>query len=481
MGKVDVSMLLSWSDLLGPAGLILVLIGLPFFLIGYLRPSWFWSAILSVNLFANGPRFFGYVILDEVLTGLLIAGAIVRLLLVTRASSVPRTRGGIRYLIFQTFLFYLVVQSVVGIIVLGDERLIRWTIFFLELMVLSVLALRQRKAFPFPDLDSLAWVAVVTITVYLVVYIGQGIIGEILLGPLIGRFLTQDYFFSGSAYALFPLLVVIPLCFHLLSSPIKGRRILSNVALVLMVAAGMYFDSRIFWVVFVAHAVVAGSAVRAKLIRAIPVLLLAIVLLLVSDPTRRLSLNPQAFVTWTDALYDPGGSDAGRLIHLRASLDAATSEGVPHLIVGQGFYTHRYVLVPYVQDRLRWELPPQGFTIAGTRDDTAYSIEVIRTQGISALLVDVGLLGVGLLCLVSLAQLKGLLWSNRGSIRWSFALAVSMSGLWLFTNNIVDILLFYLLLMPFGLFDRSPRPTDLPEVDILSRRRFNSPETENDE
>lgn len=451
MGVVDPSLLLSWRDVFSTAGLLVLLGGAALALIVAQRPHLFWPFLLVVNTFGNGPRVAGYVVLDELFTGFIAAGAVLRIVL-TGASRAPASPSSAHRTAYRLFIAYMVCQALVGIIENADVRLTRWLLLYAVLGVASTIVYLRGAEFPFPPLRRAALILVGTSVAYYIAYLAQGMIGDALLGPF-GRFLTQDYIWSGSAYAVLPTLVGTPAAVWLTNDRSRVARTLAWLALGLMTLVAFYYDSRLSWAFLIVLTAVSWRQLRLLRLTMIAALGFAAFVGFRYAVDRRLPFGGQPVATVSTAYFErDGGSDVGRVLHLRAALDASASNWRT-AVVGEGIYSHRFVLVPYVKDLLRYYLPPQTFVIPGTRDDTAPEVAIIRTQGAVALLIDTGLIGVGLF-LMNVALLLRLVVARRAPGWLSMVAVVSLAVLWLLTNNVLDIVMFHLLFMPAGFVDQ---------------------------
>lgn len=451
MGLVSEAVLLDWQDVFSLVGLLVALGGLGMAVLVAQRPWLFWPMLLVVNTIGNGPRVTGYVVLDEIFTGFIVVGAAMRIAIRggARGNDAPAGTHRVAHLLL---VGYLICQAMIGVIENGDLRLVRWVLFFGTLVVAATIVYRRSAEFPFPPLRQAALILVWSSVVYYIAYLTQGAIGAALLGPY-GRFLTQDYIWSGSAYAVLPTLIATPAAVHLMGDRARGVRYLAWLALGLMMLVAFYYDSRLSWVFLL---VLLGASWRRIGPRRLTIAGVGGGLAFMGarfavDGRSPFGQSPLATVS-TTSFTDASRSDAGRLLHLQAAAEAALADSRT-LVVGTGLYSHRFVLVPYVKELLRYYLPAQDFVIPGTRDDTAPEISIIRTQGAAALLIDTGLVGVGLLALNIVLLLRGVV--RRRSPGWpAMAAVMALAAVWLFTNNILDIVMFHLLFMPAGFIEQ---------------------------
>jgi len=462
MGLTNESLLLSWGDVFGVGGALFVLLGLAVAVFIARRPEKFWPALLVVNIVGNGPRLGVYLILDEIFTGFIVLGALVRLILVSRRTIAISSEDRFWTGMFLAWIGYMVVSSIAGMLEIGDPKLLRWVIFYLVLGALAWIACFRKQEFPFPAARSTAILITNTSIIYFGAYLAQGFVAELVLGRH-GRFLTQDYLWAGPAVAVFPLLVAVPAAVFLWTDRRVYVRLAAYFSIALVLTAGAYYDSRMTWLVSAALLLALSRIAQLRRLAVIAGAAGWFVVAVQPD-------LPDTLAKTATALWSPQPMDVGRILHLRAGVNTAFADW-QRAIRGGGFYTHRFLMIPYVQELLRTELPPQTFTIPGTRDDAAPGVTVIRTQGLPALLVDTGLVGVALFFAVLAMSVHRLI--RIGGPVWpAFTLIVVVSGFWLLSNNLLEVILFYMLFMPHGLLDQWAKKIRDQAPELASQRSF---------
>ncbi len=411
--------------------------------------------LLVVNTFGNGPRLRGYAILDEIFTGLIVAGATLRIM-VHSPNRRPDQPAGFQKWAYIGWIVYMVYEACVGIIVNEDLRLIRWVIFYAMLGMLSLILYRRSSEFPFPSSRQVALIISITTTIYYITYLGQGLIGEMIFGAWAGRFLTQDYFWTGSAYAVFPTLTAMPAAIILINEASRKVRALAWGSIALMMAVAFYYDSRISWLVMIAICAVSLRTIRVRRIIAIAFVFLSMAFWSLPNLLEHLPLMGEDLLATSQALWAPQKTDLGRHIQLEAGINAALDDWKT-FVFGAGIYSHRFLIVPYIHDLMKWRYQPDlSFMIPGTRDDSGPEVTIFRTVGFSALLIDAGVVGL-LLFIVNLLLVARHVLITRTTMRTNMTLVVILAGLWLLSNNILDIIMFHLILMPCGLIEQWAR------------------------
>src|SRR5438132_5958025 len=116
MGIVEEGWLLSWHNVFGVGGLLFLLAGAPVVLLVVRRPRLFWPMLLVVNTFGNGPRVLGYIILDEVFTGFIVLGALLRIVMHS-PHRLPDEPRGFQRRASVVWFAYMVFPGWVGVVV----------------------------------------------------------------------------------------------------------------------------------------------------------------------------------------------------------------------------------------------------------------------------------------------------------------------------------------------------------------------------
>ncbi len=462
MGLVDQSWVLSWRDVFGVGGLLFFLVGLTVALTVARKPHLFWPLLLVVNVFANGPRVRVYIVLDEILTGFIVAGAVLRIMMV-KADGAPDRQIDFRGAVYLLWIGYMILHAGIGAVALDDLRMIRWVIFYAVLGVLLLVVYFRGSEFRFPSSRGASLIIQNTAIVYFLVYLAQGMIAEYLLGAH-GRFLTQDRYWAGSAYAVFPMLLAVPAAILLMNDQSRWVRLHAWISVGLMMTVAFYYDSRMSWLVMIGLFGVSWRCLKIRRMTAAAAVFVIVATLLVERPMERIASLFEELFNTSRALVVPYKTDVGRVLHIQAGVSTAMASW-HGFVFGSGYYTHRFLMVPDVKERLKWYLPEQDMVIPGTRDDRDPAITVIRTQGFPALLVDTGVVGVGLLVLTAMLAMHSVLRVSTAN-RASMVAVILMAVLWLLSNNILDIVLFHLLLIPGGLVEQWHRAVALEERSV---------------
>ena len=450
-----------------------------FFLVGR-KPKFFWPFLIALPLIASGFMIAGRAVVDEYFLAAVIAGGF----LAAGRSLVSSRTGEKNSLHVWVFLFtvvYFVLQSVRGAIALEDIKILRWVGYFVLFGALLFLVRRWR--FPFPSAILTAKITGIASSVYFGAYFILGFVSECALG--IFRWVPQGVLWAGSAYAVFPVIFSFPAAIFLLKTEDRKARRLGWLTLFLSVLTVGFYESRIGWLALFGMLLFVPLVLGfRRALRVAPGLLIVFgftflfTLSAIATPywldgqqfrepychtalTGKASLtdvrdrlfNAEWYKIRSNAFWDgisataffpiaPRVSDIDRMLHFKAGF-LASSETPLRFLFGGGTHSHRSILWAPLQELYEVELP--GVEIS----------PVVRTIGLSAILVDFGLIGFALIILnlffIMKAFLKGhpLLNGGRASI---LLVAIILVPLWLSVSDIQDMVIYFLLLMPENVF-----------------------------
>jgi hypothetical protein len=129
----------------------------------------------------------------------------------------------------------------------------------------------------------------------------------------------------------------------------------------------------------------------------------------------------------------PLPTDTDRMIEIVAPIKAST-------LFGYGTYMHHTVLAPYI------------ITEAANRG-IVFGSDFVRVTGFAAFLTDYGWVGFGLLIINFICVgLKLIL--NRSKIWLLLGVSLCFAFGWLLVSNILDNVMWWLLIVPFGILER---------------------------
>jgi len=434
------------------------LAGLAVTAIAATRPKCVWLLLIAGSIVTAGMMPRGYTLVDEYLTACLLFGVL--LLLAISAETRVRMNGfgvtRLHWFFFLLMIAYMIFQSMRGVIELESLRKMRWVVFYVMLGLLPIV-LHTRK-FPIPSRRQTVLTITLSTLVYLIVYIIHGLMAEFFGG--ISRFDLQLVWWGTTAYSLLPIVVVMPAIIICLRDTSKRYRRAGWSTLFVSIAAAFYYDSRVALLSILGFIVVALPILGIR--RSIRILLLFSVVLFVFLSFLWPSYRDLAF--FTEDLFTSGGAlwqqpgklgsmrDIDRYVQMQAAFRSIAANWKT-LLFGYGFRTHGWVISPHL--RALYEEYGRPDLAARVSDDAG-------TEGFTALVVDTGLTGLLLLVVNFVLVAWQILRKKHSKYRYVILLSAVMLFLWLFVINMLDIILFYLAIMPSGLLLLLSRPT-LPQ------------------
>jgi len=414
-----------------------------------LRPKLFWPMLIIVTVGTAGIMVGGqYTFLDEYLTGCILFGSLLAIL-VGRITLYKTRKGAwdqLHQWIFFLMVIYMIVQAFRGLIVLESLRKIRWVIYYGMLGILSFVI--SQKGFPVPNVRKLSLMISGSGLAYLILYLAHGIFTEVVRG--ISRFDVQPGEWSTSAYALFFLSIGIPSAIFLIKDRSYRYRRVGWVVLVAATLASFYYYSRVSLLVVLAFSFVLlfKLGIRKVIFIIFSVLVIFSLYSVIGNVTRRPMTrandvfretlrSTQSIRFWDDS----SKTDVDRKVHVLAGFSAVT-ENWRSFLFGYGFRTHGVMISPHLKRLYKAKRLPH--LARRVRDDES-------TEGFTALLVDTGLIGMLLLGMNFLFVAHKIFVQKRNPHRTILLLSLLFTFLWLPVINMIDIMLFYLTIMPNGL------------------------------
>lgn len=458
----DESILLSWSNALQLDSLIFLVFGIALTILVAKQRKFFWPLLIIVSILGVGPRIKGYLILDEILSSFVVLGAMLSIA-IQRYIPRPRRKTENRHdqVLFSLWIAYMVAESIAGVLINDDMRIFRWVYFYLLIGAISSIVYFSGSEFPFPKLKVLCLIILITNLVYYGLYLAQGIYFEQIFGVGdVGRYLSQDDFWSGSAYAVFPTLIGMPAAVFLIRVGSGKRHILAWLSISLMIFVAAFYDSRVSWIAIFGILI---ASVRQFSPRGIVVFIsIFLILLLVTVPADKLTSEIGDVLDSANALTAPSKSDMGRNLNIWAAFDRLTDNWVTFL-VGDGMYSHRFTGIRYIESKYSNYMPEDDFHALGTPDAHAAGMTIWRTTSFSGLAIDTGIIGMILFAMTFIAVVRRLL--RRRTLNRDVLLAVIFLGVcWLFIISITDVVLLYLLIMPRGLVEQMNEECVVPQI-----------------
>jgi hypothetical protein len=470
--------------------------------------------ILVVNIFGNGPQVVGYFFYDEFLSILFSLFFLLFNILDKGISSIiePLKKIPKGYLLLLSiFIIYMSAQSIRGIFVNDDLRIIRWVIFYLGLVpIWYSIYIAIYRAQPTP-IEISSYILFSSLA-YLFLYLFIGIYFD---NNYASQFSSQNYFWSGTSYAFYPILIALIANYTLLRKKQENnKKFFGFILFLLLVFMSMYFDSRL---IQISSLIFALSFLISKQFRT-TLVLLAIYSTVVSGyisfqylnaskiniddssitnvvPANLIQTkvshqeteseskhypenNYQQSLIEKDWVFEPdntvdalktyvahniigsfsilssNSSDFTRDLQFIASIEILSNGNIFDKLFGFGFYRHKYLLVDLMQNYFlknyeKISISEQASLADDSRSDLndINKINVYRTNSFNGIIIDTGLIGVSLIILILTMSIMTLL-TTRIENKYQASLFVMISFFWLFFSNITDIYLFYIILLP---------------------------------
>ena len=405
-----------------------------------LRPKLFWPILIVVVVGTLGLKVQGYCLIDEYLTGCILIGGLlpISIVAVSLRRSPTDELGHLHRWVFLLMIVYMIIESIRGLLLWEDLRLTRWILYYGMLGMLSFVI--SRGDFPVPSARRISLIVSWSALLYFIAYLAQGLYAEAFRG--ISRWATQAVEWSGSAYAVFPLIVAIPAAIFLLKDSARNRRWLGWAVIIISMMVAYYYESRVSYLVILGFLVVSPIVLGVRRVAPFSFLCLCLLgLFYCFGNWEGLIETVQHYARMLSgtatALWSPQGRDVDRYLHMQVSF-IAVSANLATLLFGYGVHSHRFVIGQYLRPKYAQHFP--GVVLP----------KIVRTEAFTALLVDTGFIGMLLLAANFLFVAHETL-VQKSPIRIILLLALVMSFLWLLVGDIQDIVLLYLMIMPSGL------------------------------
>jgi len=415
------------------------------FLLGIvaLRPKLFWPLLIASAVGAGGLMVKGYTFIDEYFIGCILFGG-----LLSMSIGVVRLRknkediwSSLHYWVFYLPIVYMIVQSIRGLGLLESLEKSRWILYYGMLGVISFIS--SKNSFPLPNARKIAFIIAGSASIYLIFYLVHGLFTELFRG--LSRFEVQTIEWSSTAYALFPLVIAIPAAIFLIRDRSYKYRWVGWATLIVAISAAFYYLSRVAWLVIFGFLFVSLFKLGA---RKVVFFLLCFLLFFslfygISGQTGLIAKGSGFFGELRNTLFfwESPSFDIDRRTHLEVGF-ISVKENWENLLFGYGFRTHGIIISPHLKKLYEEKGFPE--LAAGVKEDES-------TEGFTALLVDTGLVGILLLGMNFLFVAGKILVQKKNPYRSILLLSFIFTFLWLPVINMVDIMLFYLLIMPSGI------------------------------
>ncbi len=436
--------------------------GLIIMVIVAIKPRLFWPILIFVAVATAGLMMQGkYTFVDEYLMGCVLLGGLLAISMgkITFRKSQENIWTYVHRWVFLLMIIYMIIQSFLGIILLESIGKIHWVVYYGMLGMFSFFI--SKKGFPVPSDKKISLIISLGTLLYFSLYVVYGVAAEAIRG--INRWDMQGIEWTGSAYAMFPLVIAMPAAFFLLKYTRHFHRWIGWISLIVMIVTAFYYESRVAWLAILAFLFFSLPMIGFRRVISLGLIFLLITTLFfwfgnITSATKVdnffsvLFKNAQAF--W--APQESGNLD--RHVHMRVAF-ISTRGNWKNFLFGYGFRMHGFIIEPYLKklmiyERIKGEISPEydivdvltepNISYASTEDN-------VSTEGFTALVVDTGLVGLLLLGLNFLCVAFKIFGQKNNPKRILLLLSLFIMFLWLFVANILDIMLFYLMIMPSGL------------------------------
>lgn len=425
-------------------------LGIAAILLMALRPNLFWAILILSSVLGTGVLVNGYGVVDEFFLICIVVGYL--MLLSVRISrnqviSVDRTPfSKIHFQIFFLFMCYMVFQSFRGMAVLDDFRMIRFVVLFSTLALIACLIFKG--VFPVPNPKQIVKIVLAGAIVHFSLYLGYGLLVELVGG--MDRFYVQGQEWAGSTVSMFPLFCSVPAAYFVLgrNDGVAGKRLvpiwIAWLFLVVSIATSFYYDSRISWIFITVFLLISskdlGVIKTATVFGVFAVFLFTVSLWILPGDSMLSQIS-----AFYKALFAAGSgaqdSDIARKLEVLSSLGLVT-DSVRTLFWGTGFYTERYSLIPYFVE------------VLSNYGVSTNIVDIIRPASFSSFLAGTGLVGIFFLVLCFFfTACEILFYTTKQGFKGRKVLLLSLVAVFgsMFISINVDLVLFYLCLMPSGL------------------------------
>ncbi|MFA5386570.1 MAG: hypothetical protein WC297_02830 [Candidatus Paceibacterota bacterium] len=435
-----------FSFLISPKGLIVIIFGIisaSILLAVALKPMRFWPLLLIFTIGAGGIAIRSVGFLDEYLIGCVLLGTFLAMSIsAVRLKNSPKNRWEkLHLLAFLLMISYMVVQGVYGSLDGESLQKIRWPIYFAMLGIIALII--SKDGFPVPSKRKLSLIIALSGLTYFLLYSASGLFYEIILGESRWNLLGGSW--AGTTYTVFPLVAVIPALIFLFKDKRYAYRLIASITLLSIIFFSFYFESRISWLLIIGF-FIAGLPLLGfrKVILSFITFLLVLSLFInfIWPKWFTADVFKNLLIDTTKAVWQPSEAhDTGRLMHLQIAFPIISSDWKTFLF-GYGFRTSRPLIGPSLAKL--W--------IERGRPDVAEKVKDYHsTIAFTALVTETGIIGLLLLILNFLFTARKILFKKiiQGKLMLLFSLLATF--LWLLSGTVLDIVLFYLMIMPSGL------------------------------
>lgn len=383
--------------------------------------------------------------LDEFFAGCLLFGIFLAIMVGPDTSrKIPSTTlSRLSELVFILMVVYMLVECLRGLLVLGGLQKTRWIIFYLMIGALSfVLSFNN---FPVPSGRKIALIVTGSTLCYLGIYVGHGLISEIIFG--VKRYDLQLVYWGTSAYALFPIAVGVPSALLLLKDKNPLFRSIGYGTLFIAIFAAFYYDSRVCLLAIPVFLIALIPSYSFRKLFSFFLVFIFVVIIGASfflPSYYRDSANwKRDFWGFTDTINNPRKSnvDIDRLFMLQSAFQSI-GENWKTCLFGYGFRSYGFIIAPKMRELYAQNNNPE--MARKVKED-------VGAETFTALVVDTGIVGLFLLVINFLLIGLRILFQKGNPNRLILMSSLLIIFFWSSVIYYLDIILFYFAIMPSGL------------------------------
>ena len=412
--------------------------GLFLLVIVALKPKLFWPILIAIVVGANGLIMFPrssnpQALVDEYFTGCILLGCLLAISI--GAIRFKKEQGNIWDFLYRWILFllisYMIIESIRGLLLWGDLRLIRWVLYYSMLGTLAFIL--SKCDLPFPNIRKTSLIIVLSLLIYFAAYLTHGLFTKYIRGISVFRLDIQGYEWMGGAAACFPLIVAMPAAIFIFKYGPRNKRWLNWTFLFLTIVIAYFYDVRSAFVTIMAFLFISPSVIKWRQTTLFFIIVFGLLFLFYKYNFTSL-LN--AILETVSFKYS---GDVGRWSTIKASINA-TSESLLTFFFGYGIHSHHFILGPYLKEV--GHIFPQGVP------------SYVRVTGFGSLFTDLGLIGILLIIMNFLILARKFLFQKNNPARYIFLLSLFLPLGWILFSKIEDMVLLWLMIMPSGLLTK---------------------------
>jgi len=420
-----------------------IIIGIYFFLKILKNSSNFLNLFFFSIIIGCGPMIAGNALLDEYLISMLLIGSFLKIMLVPSQGVIKKSTSfnysTIHKLFFYLLVFYLFFSCIRGMVVLGDFRMFRWIIFFINLGLISFILNNYRFSI---NRQQVIKIIFYLSNVYFIIYFLFGLFFEIFLG--VNKYDIQGNVWIGTSTAALPIILYnisfILFCDEFKTQNIKLKLLLS---IIIIFSISSYYDSRSSIIILILSIIYFFFILfknKINLVLSLSFICIFFTLVLFNSNSIKnsvLKYLPYDFDNYKISIPRKINieTDKGRLLSINAAYLTTIHSPLIGPLIGGGWYTARYSIIEAV-NQLRSE---NGLDY--------YEGQVYQPSAFNAILVDTGLIGLILFLINLLLSVIAIFKCNT---KHKFYLSLTLSSIMFFSviGNFTPLLLSFILIMP---------------------------------